>query len=206
MTPEQQKSLDLIEKILGLYGKDGSFDAIRELLLLLWGGGLTPEYAEAVRRVLLAWARQQGGLIQAAIEDAFTLIGDVAGGAAGAIGLPLIAPLLLLLAGLVLPASRMGDLGLQGPFVAYFGDDCEDFYSALADAYIRLRRDFNAFTGGAATRRGADVLLQEASDLQDACARFHRRCPDSPRNGSVRSMQNGASNITTDVLDWKAHH
>ena len=206
MTPAQQETLDLIERILRLYGMEGDFDTIKQLLLLLWGGQLTPEFAEAVRRVLLAWARQQGELIEAAVEHALTLIGDVAGGAAGAIGLPLIAPLLLLLAGLVLPASKMGDLGVQGPLVAYFGDDCEEFYSALADAYVRLRRDYRAFTGGAATRSGASALLKEASDFQDACARFHRRCPDSARNGSVRQMQSNASNITADVLDWLATH
>jgi len=46
----------------------------------------------------------------------------------------MIVPLLLLLAGIVLPASRMGlgEPGLQSPFVAIFEDDCEEFYAALA--------------------------------------------------------------------------
>jgi hypothetical protein len=137
-----------------------------------------------------------------------SLVAEAGGGTAGAITLPLLIPLLLVLAGIALPASAMGlgDPGLQSPFVAYLGDDCEDFYAALVDAYLRLRRDSQAFNGGAATRRMANILLQEASDFQDACARFHRRCPDSPRNGSVRQMQNNASNITSDVLDWLATH
>ncbi len=208
MTPAQQQILDLIERILRLYGMEGDFDTIKKLLLLLWGGQVTPELAQAIRTALQAWARQQGGLIQAAIEDALTLVGDVAGGSAGAIGLPMIVPLLLLLAGLFLPATRMGlgDPGLQSPFDAYLGDDCEDFYAALVDAYLRLRRDSQAFNGGAATRKGANILLNEASNFQDACARFHRRCLDSPRNGSVTRMQNNASNITSDTLDWLATH
>lgn len=172
------------------------------------GGGLTPEFAAAVRALLLAWARARGELVAAAIEHALTLTGEAAGGAAGAIGLALLAPLLLVLVGMLLPASRMGlgEIGVQSPLTAMFGDDCEDFYSALADAYVRLRRDYRAFTGGAATRGGASALLKEASDFQDACARFHKRCPDSPRNGSVTRLQGNASDITAGVLDWLATH
>jgi hypothetical protein len=208
MTPAQAEILELIERILRYYGMEGDFDTIRQLLVELFEGKLTPELAEAARKALLQWARERGDLLEAAMENALKLIGDAAGGTAGAITLPLLIPLLLVLAGIALPASRMGlgDPGLQSPFDAYFGDDCEAFYAALADAYMRLRRDYQAFTGGVATRQMASVLLKEASDFQDACARFHRRCPDSPRNGSVTRMQDYASTITSDVLDWLATH
>jgi hypothetical protein len=181
---------------------------IRLLLLAFWAGGFdTAGYREIVKRLLLAWARQRGDLLEAAIENALKLSGE-AGGAAGAITLPLIVPLLLLFAGILLPASAMGlgQIGLQSPLDAYLGDDCEDFYSALTDAFVRLRRDYRAFNGGAATRATADALLKEASHFQDACARFHKKCPDSPRNHFVISMQNFASTITSAVLDWLATH
>jgi hypothetical protein len=209
MTPEQTEILELIERILRLYDMESDYDMIRLLLLAFWAGGFdTAGYREVVKRLLLEWARQRGELLEAAIENALKLSGEAAGGAPGAIALPLIVPLLLLLAGIVLPASAMGlgEIGLQSPLDAYLGDDCEDFYSALSEAYLRLRRDYRAFNGGAATRQTADALLKEAAHFQDACARFHKKCPDSPRNGSVISMQNYTSTITTAVLNWLATH
>jgi hypothetical protein len=208
MTPEQQATLDLIQQILRYLEMEDSFDTIKALLLALWAGELTPEYAEFVRRMLLEWCGKKSDLLREAVRYALGLTGEAGGGAAGAIALPLIAPLLLLLAGLVLPASRMGDLGLQSPFDAYFGDDCEEFYAALVEANRRLRADYRAFNGigAAATRAMAGALLHEIEQFQDACARFHRRCPDSPRNGSVTRMQGSAETVTADVLDWLAHH
>jgi len=208
MTPAQTEILELIERILRLYGLEGDLDTIRQLLVELFEGRLSPELAAAARRALLQWARERGDLLEAAMEHALQLIGDAAGGTAGAITLPLLIPLLLVLAGVALPASRMGlgDPSVRSPLSAIFDDDCEEFYSALVEAYMRLRRDSQAFNGGAATREMANVLLKEASDFQDACARFHRRCPDSPRNGSVTRMQDNASTITSTVLDWLAVH
>ena len=208
MTPEQEASLELIKRILGLYDLEGEADMVEKILLELWAGQLDREFAKLLMKLLLEWARKRGDLLEAAIEDALTLIGEAGGGAAGVIGIALIVPLLLLFGGILLPASKMGlgEIGLRSPIDALFADDCDDFYGLLADAFARLRRDYRAFNGGAATRKTADALLKEASSFQDACARFHKRCPDSPRNGSVISMQNYASTITSAALDWLATH
>ena len=206
MTPEQQEILDRLQKVLD----PQTFEQIKQILMAIWAGGFAAAgWAEFVRRLLLEWAAKQGTWMWLTIEEALGLSSAEAGAAGGAAAAfaPLVIPFIVILGGLLLPASKMGlgEIGLQSPFDAIYRDDCEEFYSALLDAFNKIMRDNRAFKA-APTRKATSALLQECSNFQDACARFHKRCPDSSRESFLRSLQNYCSNITSACLDWIAAH
>jgi len=70
MTPDQQATLDLIERVLRLEGREAEFEAIKAALLLLWAGELNPGFAELMRQALRELARKGGGIAEDDIEYA----------------------------------------------------------------------------------------------------------------------------------------
>jgi hypothetical protein len=208
MTPEQQQILDRLQKVLD----PDTFEQIKQILLGIWSGAFAGAgFAEFVRRLLLEWAARQGTWMWLTLQEALGLSSaeaSVAGaGGAGLAFTPLVIPLIVLLGGLLLPASKMGlgEIGLQSPAEAIYRDDCEEFYSALLDAFARVMNDYRAFKA-APTRKATSALLGEVANLQNACARFHKKCPDSARNSFVQSIQSYCSNVTSACLDWLATH
>ena len=109
MTPEQEAILERLRQVLD----PETFERIKLILIGLWAGNYgAAGWGEAVAKILLEWAGNQGTWMWLTIRDALglsetTVAAAAAESAVAPIALGTLPALALLFGGLLLPATKM---------------------------------------------------------------------------------------------------
>jgi hypothetical protein len=112
-----------------------------------------------------------------------------------------LAPILLVAAGLYLPARAWGRPTWYWPWE----DPCDDDFTELSIAFRELADDAQALAGSP-SRRNASETLAQASYVIRLCQQFLRECPKNSHAATVRQMLTAAEQARDDCLDYLAKH
>jgi hypothetical protein len=204
MTPEQEAILEKLRQVLD----PETFERIKLILVGLWAGNYAAAgWGEAVAKILLEWAGNQGTWMWLTIKEALglsetTAAAAAAGETAAVFGLAVLPGLALLLGGLLLPASKMwGRPSWYWPWE----DPCDDDFKELGAEFVELYEDAKSFNA-TPSRSGAMKTLSQASFMIKFCEKFLRECPNSKYAAQVKKMLAAAEQARDECLNYLATH
>ena len=149
-------------------------------MLLEWVKKYYPQLEQLIRKIL-------DQIMRLGLEGAKDLTLAEIGEIASVLGLSLLAPLLLLLLGLVLPASKMGKLEID--LKGWFRDPCEERYKAIKDAFDQHEKDRGRFPSGfKSSSTAVGNLMMDAGRIRTMCYQFLKNCPGHKRTAAVKSI------------------
>ncbi len=204
MTPEQEAILERLRQVLD----PETFERIKLILIGLWAGNYgAAGWGEAVAKILLEWAGNQGTWMWLTIRDALglsetTVAAAAAESAAAPIALGALPALALLFGGLLLPATKMwGRPSWYWPWE----DPCDDDYKELSIAFVDFFNDAKSFSTSP-SRKGAMATLSDAGYMIKLCEKFLRECPKHKNAPDVRKILAAAEQTRDDCLNYLATH
>jgi len=204
MTPEQEAIIERLRQVLD----PETFERIKLILMGLWAGSYgAAGWGEAVAKILLEWAGNQGTWMWLTIRDALglsetTVAAAAAESAAAPIALGALPALALLFGGLLLPATKMwGRPSWYWPWE----DPCDDDYKELSIAFVDFFNDAKSFSASP-SRKGAMATLSDAGYMIKLCEKFLRECPKHKNAPDVRKILAAAEQTRDDCLNYLATH
>jgi hypothetical protein len=160
-----------------------------------------PIVRKMLRKVLIDWAKKYypkleplirkilDKILRLGLEGAKDLTLAEVGEIASVLGLSALAPLLLLLLGLVLPASKLGQLEID--LKGWFRDPCEERYKAIQEAFDQHKKDRGSFPKGFTSGSTAvGNLMMDAGRIQTLCYMFLKKCKSHKRSSNVQTILN----------------
>lgn len=151
-------------------------------VLIDWVKKYYPELEQLIRKIL-------DKILRLGLEGAKDLTLAEVGEIASVLGLSALAPLLLLLLGLVLPASKMGQLEID--LKGWFRDPCEEKYKEIQSAFDQHEKDRGTFPKGFTPGSPAvGNLMMDAGRIQTMCYTFLKKCKSHKRASKVQSILN----------------